>query len=957
MKKEVIVVFIICFLLISTTYVEAFSFKEVFGSIGNFFGSIFKKQSVGAPIPNCNCDSFQECSLPAIICDTSPYACNGAVTGKHGYCREPIGQETPSISVNPTSLIFDDITFGQSNNKVITISNTGTLPLNIISITTPSFISVSEQTFTVEYGQSHNIIFTFAPIQLGAYNGVIQIASNDPNQLNYNLNYAGNSLSPTLDYLLTASPVSGTAPLISSLSLSGDPPVGAQFEWHFGSQIVTNSLMNMNYIYQVGSYDNFVEVIVNGQIVGTSNHVNVASGGNPYLLTANQTSGSFPLTVSFSLQMDDPLINGLYKWHFGSQIVTNSLMSMTHVFSAAGNYNNYVEVYNNNVKLGQSNILPVSVTSPPQEMCDCDYNSDCGPNQYCDLYASCDDGPEEQLTSNIVYYSGLCKPIVNQFTLTVNKSGTGEGDVSSNPSGISCGSDCNQAYTSGTSVTLTALPMDGSTFAGWTGGICSSQSTICTVTMNSNKVVGVVFNSQFQSTYILTVTKQGSGTVTGTSNPIQTNINCGLTCSLPYISGTSVTLTASPNPGYTFSHWEGACSGTSTCTITMNSVKTATAVFSQQPQYYDYLLSANPTNGTIPLTVNFNLNGDFPINSQFRWYFGDQTITNTQTSMQHVYQNYGNYNTFVQVWNNGQMIGVSNIVQISSNANTTNATNLSYLLSANPTTGTVPLIVLFNLTGTTGPNINYTWYLGNNIPLVYTSYDQNYLQYTYQTVGNYIAYVIITETIPSNIYLNYSNNVSISVQSSPGGGGGGGGSGGSGDDEDSCMPQWSCLDWGSCSSQTKTQTRTCSDFNNCGTNEGKPSLVQSCTPTFADQLGISNLGEGISGEIQDYVNKGKGIKSTYIALILLFILIILCALLIYFRGPFRKKKLDNKLKTQTTIQAVQTPIYREIKPELRNVVIAVKKAKGDGFSKDQIEKELRSKGWKEELIREILSYI
>jgi len=164
----------------------------------------------------------------------------------------------------------------------------------------------------------------------------------------------------------------------------------------------------------------------------------------------------------------------------------------------------------------------------------------------------------------------------------------------------------------------------------------------------------------------------------------------------------------------------------------------------------------------------------------------------------------------------------------------------------------------------------------------------------------------------------------------------------------------------------------CSDFNNCNTNEGKPSEIQSCTPTLASNLGITKIAEDIGGEIQDFVNKSGSIKSTHIALILLFVLIILCSLFIYLRGPFRKKKLDNKSKIQTTqttqapqatfqatVQAKpQAPIYyREIKPELRIIIGAVIKAKSDGFSKSQIENELRSKGWKEEQIKEILSYI
>ena len=41
------------------------------------------------------------------------------------------------------------------------------------------------------------------------------------------------------------------------------------------------------------------------------------------------------------------------------------------------------------------------------------------------------------------------------FGLSVNKTGTGDGTVSSNPVGINCGGDCSESYTSGAVVALT----------------------------------------------------------------------------------------------------------------------------------------------------------------------------------------------------------------------------------------------------------------------------------------------------------------------------------------------------------------------------------------------------------------------------------------------------------------------------------------------------------------------
>jgi hypothetical protein len=76
-------------------------------------------------------------------------------------------------------------------------------------------------------------------------------------------------------------------------------------------------------------------------------------------------------------------------------------------------------------------------------------------------------------------------------TLSVTKTGSGTGVVLSNPTGISCGGDCSESYPSGTSVTLTATPVAGSTFTGW-GGSCSGTGP-CTVTMDGSRSVEAGF--------------------------------------------------------------------------------------------------------------------------------------------------------------------------------------------------------------------------------------------------------------------------------------------------------------------------------------------------------------------------------------------------------------------------------------------------------------------------------
>ncbi len=85
-----------------------------------------------------------------------------------------------------------------------------------------------------------------------------------------------------------------------------------------------------------------------------------------------------------------------------------------------------------------------------------------------------------------------------RFNLALSKSGTGSGTVTSSPAGINCGSDCSAILKNGSSVTLTAKPTTGSSFAGWSGSECSGTST-CTVTMSAARAVSAEFTKSSSS--------------------------------------------------------------------------------------------------------------------------------------------------------------------------------------------------------------------------------------------------------------------------------------------------------------------------------------------------------------------------------------------------------------------------------------------------------------------------
>jgi trimeric autotransporter adhesin len=76
-------------------------------------------------------------------------------------------------------------------------------------------------------------------------------------------------------------------------------------------------------------------------------------------------------------------------------------------------------------------------------------------------------------------------------TLTVSKTGSGSGTVTSADGGINCGATCASVYANTSIITLTATPTGGAVFTGWLGA-CIGTGT-CTVTISGAKAVSATF--------------------------------------------------------------------------------------------------------------------------------------------------------------------------------------------------------------------------------------------------------------------------------------------------------------------------------------------------------------------------------------------------------------------------------------------------------------------------------
>ncbi len=178
---------------------------------------------------------------------------------------------------------------------------------------------------------------------------------------------------------------------------------------------------------------------------------------------------------------------------------------------------------------------------------------------------------------------GRITPIPVNHTLTVQKAGPGAGTVTSDPPGIACGPNCiltKASFAENGTVTLTATPEPGSSFASWEGG-CAGSAPTCTVTMSGEETVTARFVMADTKKYKLKIkktTKGGDGIVTSDDG----HIDCGEICSHAYPKGAIVTLTAQADEGSSFLGWKPEslrCAGTGPCAVTMEEAITVQAIF------------------------------------------------------------------------------------------------------------------------------------------------------------------------------------------------------------------------------------------------------------------------------------------------------------------------------------------------------------------------------------------
>jgi hypothetical protein len=184
-----------------------------------------------------------------------------------------------------------------------------------------------------------------------------------------------------------------------------------------------------------------------------------------------------------------------------------------------------------------------------------------------------------------------------QVRVTITGLGTGNGVVTSVPSGINCtitagkaaATGCSKLFNQNINVTLTAKPAAGHSFVTW-GSPCSGNGT-CRVWTSTNRTVSAQF---MKGPFTINISGGnpggGNGRVTSQTG-LTPRIDCTLTngtpaatgCSARYPANTVLTLTATPASGWVFDGWREPGCGTGNCQIKVIQNKTVAAPFIRAP--------------------------------------------------------------------------------------------------------------------------------------------------------------------------------------------------------------------------------------------------------------------------------------------------------------------------------------------------------------------------------------
>jgi hypothetical protein len=221
-------------------------------------------------------------------------------------------------------------------------------------------------------------------------------------------------------------------------------------------------------------------------------------------------------------------------------------------------------------------------------------------------WTGCDSVVENVCTVLINGDKNVTATFYLEYSLLIDITGTGDGRVTSIPSGIDCEPTCSDTFPVDTIISLTARPYTGSVFAYWSGA-CTGSSTTCEITMTGYKEVFAHFVSDETKKYRLTVGKKSINKGNGLVVSDDGTISCGDICMGLYYPNAPITLRVTSSPGSLFEGWAPAslhCGTTPTCSFTMDTKYNVKAIFRGPYRLLTKIKSKNNGSGSVTADIN-----------------------------------------------------------------------------------------------------------------------------------------------------------------------------------------------------------------------------------------------------------------------------------------------------------------------------------------------------------------
>ena len=576
------------------------------------------------------------CTIEVSIAPNAVGAINGVLqvsAGGLNLSAVLMGTGLAPVGVSPSSLDFGTVAVGQTSAiQTVTLTNNQSMALAIKAITASGNYSQSNNcTATLAPGASCNISADFTPMVKGTIAGAISISTDAPlaaqpiglTGVGSGTSTPGISLSPSsLDFGLQEAGTTSATRTVTLTNTSSNSSVTitsvsasagyASTDTCAGKLIAANGTCTISVTFQPQanlvpiSYPGAITVVdsdaTGAQIAGLSGSgVAPVSPSTSTLdfgtIVLNTTS--IPKTVTFTNvnNVAETLTPTIYSpFAIGNNSCTNSLapggkctVDVTFGPSGAGTRNGVMtgDFSSGGFLTPQVVNLSACVTEVvrnPQSL-----------NFGAVAMGKTSDSETVTISGGVINFSGI----------TLAGTNAAEFAISNN--------SCSSTLNGGTcAVELTFTPT--------ASGVRTASMQIADDKNCSPQTVSLTGGSS-TGPFVLTGIPNGTGSGNLTSNPA--GLNCGsqgTLCSVPFATGTSVSIAATPDSNSNFAGWSGACSGGGTCKVTMTADRQATATFNLNPSLTVNLGGNAAGTGTVTSTPG-GINCQLPQGGACQAYF------------------------------------------------------------------------------------------------------------------------------------------------------------------------------------------------------------------------------------------------------------------------------------------------------------------------------------------------